>query len=238
MTERWPPPYELRVSVRAKRLSLQICAQRGLVITRPKGCSEAEAIEFLESKRLWIEKHNAIISKAAELQSRPNVLPTLITLHALSKTFPIRYELIPSYRRVKLLELPQELVLCYPNDDYQRCIDALSNWLRIQGERYLTRWLHDVSERCQLSFDQLIIRNQKRRWGSCSSDGQISLNVKLLFMPAPLVEYVMIHELCHTIHMNHSRRFWALVKRWSPHYQEHCCELRHADRYVPDWLAD
>jgi len=81
------------------------------------------------------------------------------------------------------------------------------------------------------------VRLQKTRWGSCSTQGAISLNAKLLFLPVDVVNYVLIHELCHTVHHNHSADFWLLV-------QEHLPQAKALRRtlfddawhFVPPWL--
>jgi len=232
MNNAWPPTYQLRVSQRAKHVNIHLSPEKGLELIIPRNCSEQEGLAFLNSKRRWIEKHLPLLS------SRPKtkVIPQRVTLQSLQKSWEIRREFIPHYRQVKLLHLPQELVLCGVSNDYQRCIDGLNNWLRIQGEKYFLLWLREISNRCQLPFNQLNIRSQKTRWGSCNRDKNISLNIKLLFMPYRLVEYVMIHELCHTVHLNHSKRFWQLVKKHCPHHEQASIDLRQGDHYLPDWV--
>ena len=75
----------------------------------------------------------------------------------------------------------------------------------------------------------------KTRWGSCSSRGRINLNQTLLFLPAHAVRYLLVHELCHTRHMNHSASFWRLVTELMPDYQQHENNLRAATRTLPLW---
>jgi predicted metal-dependent hydrolase len=87
-----------------------------------------------------------------------------------------------------------------------------------------------------LTYNRLSIRSQKTRWGSCSSRGNISLNDQLLFLPADAVEYLMIHELCHTRHLNHSKAFWTLVQTHCPDYRTHEKLLRRSQGLVPDWF--
>ena len=82
----------------------------------------------------------------------------------------------------------------------------------------------------------MLIRRQRTRWGSCSTRGTISLNCCLLFQRPAVVRYLMIHELAHTLHMNHSRRFWHCVARHCPEYRSLDRELLDGWRRVPDWV--
>ena len=77
-----------------------------------------------------------------------------------------------------------------------------------------------------VQIGRICIRNQKTRWGSCSSKGNLNFNYKLLFIPEHLVDYIIVHELCHLLEMNHSPRFWTLVGRAIPDYKDCRKELR------------
>ena len=66
----------------------------------------------------------------------------------------------------------------------------------------------------------------------------ICLNYKLLFLPPQITRYVLIHELCHTVHMNHSKEFWQLVKKNDPLYKQWDHDLKNANQYIPQWLQD
>lgn len=81
------------------------------------------------------------------------------------------------------------------------------------------------------------MRWQRSRWGSCSPSGTISLNTQLLFLPAPLAEYVLLHELCHTVNLDHSAAFWARVGMHEPGHRRLKRELRDVGwGHVPAWL--
>jgi predicted metal-dependent hydrolase len=112
---------------------------------------------------------------------------------------------------------------------------VLRRWLTRYAQQQLEPWLRRVSVETGLTFTQVTIRGQKSRWGSCSRRRTISLNYKLLFLPPHLVRHVLIHELCHTQHLNHSAKFWALVSQKEPAYRPARVELRSAWRSVPRW---
>ncbi len=82
------------------------------------------------------------------------------------------------------------------------------------------------------------IRLQRTRWGSCASSGTISLNAGLLFLEAPLVRYLFIHELCHLYSLSHSRRFWSVVERFEPEYRALDRRLTEAWAVLPLWVHE
>ena len=72
-----------------------------------------------------------------------------------------------------------------------------------------------------VQYGRITIRNQKTRWGSCSSKGNLNFNCLLMLAPDEVVDYVVIHELCHLIEMNHSKAFWKQVEQMMPDYKKH-----------------
>lgn len=76
------------------------------------------------------------------------------------------------------------------------------------------------ADRMGIAYGRISMRNQRTRWGSCSSDGNLNFNCRLLYMPLELVDYVVIHELAHRRHMNHSADFWNEVEKYLPDYKE------------------
>lgn len=90
------------------------------------------------------------------------------------------------------------------------------------------------AEKMGVSFHRITIRDQKTRWGSCSSKGNLNFNWKLALLPRHLVDYVVVHELAHRIEMNHSPRFWHLVGLQLPEYPLYRRELaEYARRFFP-----
>jgi len=95
-----------------------------------------------------------------------------------------------------------------------------------QARALITQRVHELNAMYGFSFNAIAIRNQKTCWGSCSSKRNLNFNYRLLFLQAHLVDYVIVHELCHLKEMNHSRAFWNLVAQALPDYRSRRAELR------------
>lgn len=91
---------------------------------------------------------------------------------------------------------------------------------RLQAKQQLIQQLEELSSKHNLPYNRVTIRDQRTRWGSCSAQKNISLNWRLALMPKEIAEYVIIHELVHTIHMHHRRTFWSLVESLCPHTKQ------------------
>ncbi len=199
----FPFEYSVRVSPRAKRVTLRITPRDGLVVVVPKGFKKERVSAIIEGRRTWIER---ALSK---------VLPLGITN---GDTIPPDSFLFLSIGRH--LELTGGDILLR---------------LRALAERHIVTWAWNMSDEIGLRPEKFLIRNQRSIWGSCSSKGKINLNQKLLFLEPHLVRYVILHELCHLEHKNHSPRFWTYLKGFEPQCLVHRRELRTAQWTIPAW---
>lgn len=213
----WPPKYIIRPSSKAKRVTLRIIPHQGLEIVAPIKFNLKKIPTIIESKKAWIEKH---LDKISNIE--PPKLPGTLHLAAINETWKLDY--IPTTTsKVVLTQRPaSQLAISGPIDDYHVCNDAINDWLKNKGKQHLIPWLENLSQQTGLKYNNVTIRSQKSRWGSCSGTNNLSLNAKLLLLPPELVDHIIIHELCHTKHHHHGPKFWKFVAKFSPNY----CTLR------------
>lgn len=233
MTEiSWPPPYTLRKHRLAKHVKLRATHSEGLEITIPMRFNVKEIPTILEEHKIWITKQLA----ALNLQQN-KALPDSIIFNATNETWKIFY--VECHSKLAMISRPQnEIVLIGKIHNQNLCKSKIVLWIKEYAKTYLTSELTRLSLQTQLDFDNFIVRDQKTRWGSCTSKKSISLNYKLIFLPYRLLKHVIIHELCHTKHLNHSNQFWNEVALHDVDWRIHRNELRHANQYIPTWMLD
>jgi predicted metal-dependent hydrolase len=232
-------PYILRISEKARHVRLQVSVEKGLEVVVPKRFSVSRVPSLVEKNHQWIERAFQKTKAFHGLTgpSRDWKVPEEITFRALAATWEVMscHELMKSV--VVRETSTRGILLRGATEDAATCQTALKRWLTNQAKEHLIPWLDRVSNETKLGYSSVAIRLQKTRWGSCSSRRLISLNARLLFLPPDLVTYVLVHELCHTKHLNHGPRFWRLVESYIPDYRQLDRQLRDGGRFVPGWLT-
>jgi hypothetical protein len=211
---------------------LQIKPYGGLEVIIPPRFPRHQVPQLVAKHAGWVRRQ-----LARQSQLRQSVcLPTHLSLAFDNSSTQVIYTADPLQVNLEMFaELATEKIVIAAAGHHER-IRKLRDWVRRRARQLLPALLGEISTQTGLAFNKLSIRSQKTRWGSCTIHGNISLNDQLLFMPARTVEYLMIHELCHTRHLNHSNAFWALVEHHCPDYRRHEQLLRESRTRIPDWF--
>jgi len=232
-------PYSIRVSARSKRVRLTLNPRDGLVLVTPPGVDDVWLMELAQSWHGWVSQQFDRLG----MQEPPGPVspvirvPDRIELPAVGESWDILYRYAPSGATLVRESGHCCLVLRSDSEHSARSFAALRRWLMRRAALVLPPWLEAVSEETGLSYRRVSIRAQRTRWGSCSSAGDINLNYQLLFLPRDLARHVLVHELCHTVVMDHSARFWRTVERHEPDLARLRARMRGSWSHVPAWVT-
>ncbi len=231
--------YTLRISPRARVVRLCVSPHKGLEIVVPRGFNRRHLPDVLSRKSAWIERAlERVRPQREEWLAAPQwSLPQRIQFRAVDVEWEVRARHSPGSRLSITFHRPGQLDINGPVEDEALGRHVLGRFLVVQAESHLPRLLQAASRTTGLAYRRVSIRRQRSRWGSCSAQGAISLNAALLFLPYHLTRYVLVHELCHTVHLNHSARFWSRVEQHYPDYRAAEREMRAARDYVPRGAA-
>ena len=205
---------KLRRSNRAKRVNIKLKPFNGVELIIPLYGDENEAIAFLLSKKEWIKKTTAKISAKEEKLS-------VFDENTPFKTRSFQLKIQKENRRdigihlkngLLLISYPEHLPVSHPGvQDGIRY--GIEESMRIEAKAFLPGRLAWLAREHGFSFNKVMIKNLKSRWGSCSGRNNINLNLHLMRLPDELIDYVLLHELCHTVEKNHGKMFWALLDK-------------------------
>ena len=217
--------YQLRRSERAKKTRIVVTADKVEVVA-PKNVSEQDIKSFVDSQRHWIA--DAIKRVRHRVETIKPLSPAQysdgVTVPFQGEQVPLMVKHTPNKRtRLQLLDGRQFLVYL-PEHHINRSDaikSALEKWMKERVRELAILLIEKHGKKHQLVARQLRIKTLKSRWGSCGPTNDINLNWLLILAPPVILEYVVIHELCHIKHKNHSKDFWALVGDHMPDYAQH-----------------
>jgi predicted metal-dependent hydrolase len=225
-------PLRVRESRRARYLTLRLLPPHTLELVVPRGTRAADVSAFVSENRRWIEDARRELAACRPL--RREGLPTAVDLAAIGKRWQVVYRHEPA-GRVRCRERGGVLEVTTSAPDRHGAADALRGWLLDEADYHLVPWLKREALVVGHRPSNVQVRLQRTRWGSCSNSGTVSLNAALMFLEPAVVRYLFVHELCHLIALNHSRRFWNAVARYEPGYEALDRRLTEAWHEIPLW---
>lgn len=207
-------PYTVRFSKKARYLQIKINASRQIELVIPKRHTLEQGQRFLREKSDWI---------------RRNLPPAKCTVRRFTffgRNLRIThaYDLFLPKHAMRMRG--RRLFIKSPEGSHETTPELYQAFLKFRAKDFLKKRTFELAKQHNFTVNRVSIRGQKTRWGSCSQSGTISLNYNLLRLDKKLIDYVIIHELCHLRHMNHSKDFWNEVEQILPDYKQLRKELR------------
>lgn len=204
-------PLAINRSDRAKRLALRLDPKDRIIrLTIPKRLSDATALDFVRDHEDWI------FEKIAELPpplpfEQGKVIPVL------GQNYKIEIDFDETRKSTDIFFEGQSIVIQTNKEDPA---NRLTRWLKELARTEITMRAQDKAAQIEKNIATISIRDTKSRWGSCGSDGSLNFSWRLIFAPLESLDYVIAHEVAHLVHMDHSRKFWALCRSLSDDFTE------------------
>lgn len=231
----YPSGFSVRESGRARRISIKVYPRGRVEVVVPRRTRPRDVQSFVSEHHDWIRRARAEFAK--EHAPEPFRLPERIALPAIGQQYRVVYRPQVGAKTVRCHCRDNLIRLSGRTSDAQLCVAALKRWLSSTAKAEFEPRLRALSAVTGNAFKKMQVRGQKTCWGSHSSTGSISINYCLLFLSPELLRYLMIHELSHARHMNHSRRFWREVGQHEPAYKRLDRELSDAWKQIPTWVG-
>lgn len=209
--------FQIRQSKRAKRIGLRIKAPNTVFLTIPYGASIKEAVRFAEEHQEWV----ASKLKKLELKQSSNQLDISPESNFKTKFHSFEFILHTSPKAfIRITESKTTIhhpAVWLPTDDEMQGLIrmALKETYRQEAKDYLPKRVQELAAQFGFKYNKVSVRDSKARWGSCSGQKNLSLSLWLMKLPYHLIDYILLHELCHTKEMNHGERFHKLLDKVS-----------------------
>ncbi|GJM03859.1 MAG: metal-dependent hydrolase [Rhodomicrobium sp.] len=211
--ENFEVPIEFRRHPKARRLTLRVSAtNRSVIITAPPFCSDHETISFLERHRSWLHQQIEKLPEPAPYKNGSS-LPLRGVDHQIIFAGKTRGKGV-------VWTCNEDKPTLYVAGNEEFAPRRLQNWLRKEARSDLVKHSCWHAENLGVTFRKIMIKDQRSRWGSCSSRLVLSYSWRLILAPPNVLEYVAAHEVAHLLEMNHGPNFWKLVAKTMPEYED------------------
>ncbi|MBZ0316057.1 MAG: M48 family metallopeptidase [Anaerolineae bacterium] len=218
--------YELVYAPR-KTLSIHVHPDSSVLVKAPLGTDAPRIEAFVLKKAAWVLKHQ----RQFQDYPVPNPLPKRYVSGEAYRYLGRQYRLKVVEDDIERVQLSRGFLTVSVADTNgkKRIAELLDGWFHAQARRIFEERLAVCFSRVEslgIEYPQITIREMKARWGSCSAKRSISLNLKLIHVPKDLIDYVVLHELCHLKELNHGPKFYALLDKVLPDWRD---RKRHLD---------
>ncbi len=221
---------EIRRRPRQRNMNLSVRADGSIRVSCNLRRSQREILAFVDACRDFIEKRRARLAELDRLHPRPRFLSGETLLWFGER---VRLEVVWSWdARVRAKRAGHFEVTAPLKSSAEERRDAIVKIYKKEARRWFEARLAFFAGLMGVKPLSLSVRGQKTLWGSCTGEGAISLNWKLLACPPEIIDYVVVHELAHIRHRNHSAQFWEFVGRFDPEYTKHRAYLKSVEPVI------
>jgi len=212
--------YQIQRNRRAHSIKIKVDSHGAVTVVAPPDCPTRFIDQFVTKQQDWIKQ---TIVKIQSQRPTPLQDPTQLSIFGkLYSKEPIFDHQHPIGVQVK----GKKIMINSISPTAASVEKAIQEFLKNTAQKYIVPRTHQLAELMSIKFNNITLRQQKTRWGSCSSQGNLNFNWRLVQYPAAIIDYVIIHELAHRREMNHSARFWEIVARFDPEHLKHRGWLR------------
>ncbi len=200
-----------------KTLSIKVQPPGEIIVSAPVGTSKTLIVDKVAQNAPWILGRLGTLNEPAGPPEDDRTQDTVLWYRGQSYFLDVEQG-SKNNSGVKLRD--EKIVVTVPQVKEQIVRQVLLDWYRRQAQSVIIERVHIYQDHMHVKWQQIRVKDQKRRWGSCSSLGNLNFNWRLIMAPPDVLDYVVVHEMAHLVHLNHSRDFWNLVESILPEYQK------------------
>ncbi len=210
--------YQIKRSSKSLSLRISINAKAEVIVSAPKLIPEFIIRKFVEGQKDWIENNLAKVKKN-QVQVKTDEL----------YIFDKKYQVVINSAADKMGVAVKDGQIHVNNLSIKTAAkiqQQIEEFLKKTASKYISTRTQELAKKMEISYKRISLKEQSSRWGSCSSYGNLNFNWRLVHYSPAIIDYVIIHELTHRLEMNHSKKFWEIVKKYDSEYLIHKGQLR------------
>lgn len=208
-----------------KTMAIQIQPPDIITVISPKGVKEEEILRLVKGKSKWISKKLFQIREMEVLKRNREYVNGESFMYQ-GSNYSLQILLDKAYMVPEAKLFRGKFYLYTHSTDPDLVRSALEKWYKEKAREKVLERVSYYQKHFDLAPNKVMVKEQKKRWGSCSSQRNLYFNWKCIIAPPSVLDYLVVHEMCHMVHMNHSKDFWNLVKNIMPDYKDSKILLR------------
>lgn len=208
-----------------KTLSIEVEAPNIITVKAPEGTTEDKILETVKTKSKWIVQKLFEI-KEMEYRKRIKQYVNGESFIYMGRKYSLQIVLDDKVKLPEAKLIRGKLYVYTYSKDEEIVKQALENWYKDKAKEKVQERVDYYQQYFDVKPTKVTVKEQQKRWGSCTSKQELLFNWKCIMAPSPVLDYIVVHEMCHLIHMNHSKEFWEQLKRVLPDYEDRKAWLR------------